>query len=163
MCSMHHCSMSMTAAKTVSRLGEGQRAPSPVTQYHPRARARTRRLPLDVFIVFSPFDGCSELPFPRRMLACSHACAPKDSVPCQSVSPSRRTGFKKCDQDHMGGVQRTPDILAPPHAWTTFQPHNPDLLVYPSPLLEQRYRPETLSSAFARQIFALPDRALPSQ
>jgi hypothetical protein len=50
--------------------------------------------------------------------------------------------------------------LERPHAWTTFQQHNPDLFVYPSPLLEQLYRPETLSSDFARQIFVLPDRAL---
>lgn len=53
--------------------------------------------------------------------------------------------------------------LERPHAWTTFRQHNPDLFVYPSPLLEQLYRPETLSSDFARQIFVLPDRALTPQ
>ena len=46
------------------------------------------------------------------------------------------------------------------HTWETFQQHNPDLFVYPSPLLEQLYRPETLASDFARQIFVLPDRSL---
>ena len=46
------------------------------------------------------------------------------------------------------------------HEWTTFQKYNADLFVYPSPLLEQLYRPETLSSDFARQIFVLPDRSL---
>lgn len=47
-----------------------------------------------------------------------------------------------------------------PHTWETFQQQNPDLFVYPSPLLEQLYRPETLASDFARQIFVLPNRSL---
>jgi hypothetical protein len=50
--------------------------------------------------------------------------------------------------------------LERPHGWMTFQQHNPDLFVYPSPLLAQLYHPETLSSALARQIFVLPDRSL---
>jgi hypothetical protein len=51
--------------------------------------------------------------------------------------------------------------LARPHDWTTFQQHNSDLFVYPSPLLAQLYHLDTLSSALARQIFVLPDRSLP--
>ncbi|ETW96970.1 hypothetical protein [Candidatus Entotheonella palauensis] len=47
-----------------------------------------------------------------------------------------------------------------PHTWQMFRQQNPDLFVYPSPLPEQLYRPETLSSDFARQIFVLPDRSL---
>jgi hypothetical protein len=51
--------------------------------------------------------------------------------------------------------------LAHPHDWTTFHQHNPDLFVYPSPLLAQLYHQDTLSSDLARQIFVLPDRSLP--
>ncbi len=47
-----------------------------------------------------------------------------------------------------------------PHTWEAVQQLNPELFVYPSPLLEQLYRPETLSSDFARQIFVLPDGSL---
>jgi hypothetical protein len=50
--------------------------------------------------------------------------------------------------------------LEHPHTWEMFQQHNPDLFVYPSPLLEHLYRPETLASDFARQIFVLPDHSL---
>ena len=41
--------------------------------------------------------------------------------------------------------------------WGAFAAANPDLFVYPSPLLGRLYRPETLESELARRVFVLPD------
>ena len=41
--------------------------------------------------------------------------------------------------------------------WEAFGAANPDLFVYPSPLLDRLYRPETLRSELARRVFVLPD------
>jgi hypothetical protein len=44
-----------------------------------------------------------------------------------------------------------------------FAERNPDLFVWPSPLLERYYRPETIASDRARRAFVLPDRLLPRE
>ena len=44
--------------------------------------------------------------------------------------------------------------------WETFCAANPDLFLYPSPLLARLYRPETLKSDLARRTFVLPDNVI---
>jgi hypothetical protein len=45
------------------------------------------------------------------------------------------------------------------HGWAEFASANPDLLTWTHSILKQYYRDETLSSALARKIFLLPDKA----
>jgi mRNA-degrading endonuclease HigB of HigAB toxin-antitoxin module len=44
--------------------------------------------------------------------------------------------------------------------WEEFAEKNPELLVWKDGLLERYYRPETLKSEFARNVFVLPDKSL---
>jgi hypothetical protein len=44
--------------------------------------------------------------------------------------------------------------------WDEFAQKNPELLVWKNGMLDRYYRPETLKSEFARNVFVLPDRSL---
>jgi hypothetical protein len=50
--------------------------------------------------------------------------------------------------------------LCPDGGWDEFARENPELLVWKNGMLDRYYRPETLKSEFARNVFVLPDKSL---